>query len=317
MSKEEFKLKVSEFKKIAVMGRLGSERVAQTLLRLGEVLCQFDVRVRFDDNLQNLFHQPLWKQAEFAPIQNQGGWADLFIVVGGDGTLLGAARELVEFDTPLLGVNRGRLGFLTDIMPEQLEHDLCAVFAGHYLREDRFLLQAMIEREGQIIDQGTALNDVVLHSGPSIRMLEFDLLIDEQFVYRQRSDGLIVATPTGSTAYALSAGGPLMQPGLEAIALVPMFPHSLSSRPLLVTDLAKIRIDTNPNPEQTPSVSCDAQNHLKLHAGDRLLIEKHHRKLHLLHPSHHNYYETCRTKLGWGSRLGSDEEGEHSYELRG
>lgn len=299
------------------MGRLGSQRVTHTLHRLAEVLCQFDVQVRFDDSLQPLFSKPLDSRAEFAPILKQGHWADLFIVVGGDGTLLGAARDLVQFNTPLLGVNRGRLGFLTDIMPEQLEPDLSSVFAGQYIREDRFLLQAMIERDGNIVDQGTALNDVVLHSGPSIRMLEFDLLIDAQFVYRQRSDGLIVSTPTGSTAYALSAGGPIMQPGLDAIALVPMFPHSLSSRPLLVSDSAKICIDTNPSSEQTPSVSCDAQVHLELQAGDRLLIQKHQHKLHLLHPSHHNYYETCRSKLGWGSRLGSDEEGEHSYEFKG
>ena len=292
------------------MGRLNSDRVSQTLNRLDEVLCQFDVNVRFDDSLEPLLSQHPASTAEFAPILTQGHWADLFIVIGGDGTLLGAARELVRFNTPLLGINRGRLGFLTDIMPAQLEQDLTAVFSGHYLQEERFLLHAMIERDGEIIDQGTALNDVVLHSGPSIRMLEFDLLIDQHFVYRQRSDGLIVSTPTGSTAYALSAGGPIMQPGLEAIALVPMFPHSLSSRPLLVSDDAKIRIDTNPSTDQTPSVSCDAQVHLELQAGDRLLIEKHHHKLHLLHPSHHNYYETCRTKLGWGSRLGVDEDGE-------
>lgn len=307
-------MKASQFNNIAVMGRLSSHRVIQTLNRLDAVLSQFDVAVRFDDSLAPLLTQHPLSKAEFAPLMSQGDWADLFIVIGGDGTLLGAARDLVRFNKPLLGVNRGRLGFLTDIMPEQLEQDLTAVFAGHYLQEERFLLQAMIERDAAVIDQGVALNDVVLHSGPSIRMLEFDLLIDQQFVYRQRSDGLIVSTPTGSTAYALSAGGPIMQPGLEAIALVPMFPHSLSSRPLLVSDNAKIRIDTNPSLEQTPSVSCDAQVHLELQPGDRLLIEKHHHKLHLLHPAHHNYYETCRTKLGWGSRLGVDEDGEATDE---
>lgn len=292
------------------MGRMGSHRVSQTLQRLDEVLALFDVRVRYDQQLATLFSDRSVCQAEFTPILAQGDWADLFIVVGGDGTLLSAARDLVRFHVPVLGVNRGRLGFLTDIMPDQLEPDLTAVFAGQYLREERFLLHAKIERDGEVIDQGTALNDVVLHSGPSIRMIEFDLMIDDQFVYRQRSDGLIVSTPTGSTAYALSAGGPIMQPGLEAIALVPMFPHSLSSRPLLVSDVAKIRIDTNPSSEQTPSVSCDAQVHLQLQPGDRLLIEKHHHTLRLLHPSQHNYFETCRSKLGWGSRLGSDEEGE-------
>lgn len=290
------------------MGRLGSQRVSQALHRLAHVLSQFDVEVRFDEPLRPLFKQTVDHQ--FVTILDQGQWADLFIVVGGDGTLLSAARELVQFNVPILGVNRGRLGFLTDIMPDQLESELSSVLSGRYLREERFLLQAQVERDGAVIDQGIALNDIVLHSGPSIRMIEFDLLIDEQFVYRQRSDGLIVSTPTGSTAYALSAGGPIMQPGLEAIALVPMFPHSLSSRPLLVSDVSKIRIDTNPSLEQTPSVSCDAQVHLQLEPGDHLLIEKHLHKLHLLHPSHHNYYETCRTKLGWGSRLGSDEEGE-------
>lgn len=291
------------FHKIGIMGRLGSDTVRATLQRLGTWLSQPELECRFEASLRQIDSDPALTFVEKAEL---GVWADLIIVVGGDGTLLAAARDMARFEKPILGVNRGRLGFLTDIMPEDLEQAVGAVLGGDYMLEHRFLLSAEVERDGEVVERATALNDVVLHPGESIRMIEFDLHVDRQFVYRQRSDGLIVSTPTGSTAYALSAGGPIMQPGLDAISLVPMFPHSLTSRPLMIDGNSVVEIVIIDANRQPPRVACDAQEHMSTQRGDVIRVRKHDHRLHLLHPSDHNYYEICRTKLGWGSRLGND-----------
>uniref|UniRef100_UPI0025877027 NAD(+) kinase n=1 Tax=uncultured Pseudomonas sp. TaxID=114707 RepID=UPI0025877027 len=207
---------------------------------------------------------------------------------------------------PVLGINRGKLGFLTDIRPDELETKVAEVLDGQYLMETRFLLDAFVERGGEMIGQGDALNDVVLHPGKSTRMIEFELYIDGQFVCSQRADGLIVATPTGSTAYSLSAGGPIMHPKLDAIVVVPMYPHTLSSRPIVVSGDSTLSILVSPNMTIYPQVSCDGQNHFTCAPGDTVTIQKKPHKLRLIHPLDHNYYEICRTKLGWGSRLGDD-----------
>lgn len=294
---------VKEFNRIAVLGRLGSDSVHATLQRLNDWLGSVGIECRFDHALKPLMTDA---SAVYAAKPALGQWADLIIVVGGDGTLLAAARDMAQYEKPLLGINRGRLGFLTDIMPDALESAVGRVLEGDYLLEHRFLLDAELERDGVVVNRGTALNDVVLHTGESIRMIEFDLHVDGHFVYRQRSDGLIVSTPTGSTAYALSAGGPIMQPGLDAISMVPMFPHSLASRPLLVDGNSRISIMIGSANNPPPSVACDAQSHMMTREGDILNIRKHQHRLHLLHPSDHNYYEICRSKLGWGARLGDD-----------
>lgn len=299
------------FNKVAVLGRQGSDNVRATLHRLHHWLRGEGVDCQFESSLAEMLDD-LVADPGAGPILADksalGPWADLIVVVGGDGTLLAAARDMAQYEKPMLGINRGRLGFLTDIMPGNLESEVGAVLAGRYMLEHRFLLQAELERNGQIVWEASALNDVVLHPGESIRMIEFDLYVDDQFVYRQRSDGLIVSTPTGSTAYALSAGGPILQPGLDAISLVPMFPHSLTSRPLLVDGNSPIRIVPGRANQEPPHLSCDAQTHTPTRAGDCLHIRKHPHRLHLLHPQQHNYFEICRTKLGWGSRLGNDEE---------
>lgn len=290
----------SSFEAIGIVGRLGSDNVAHTVMRLTQLLIREGKRFAVDEPLAQAagdLNCPRMSRDEL------GAWADLIIVVGGDGTLLGAARDLARFEVPLLGINRGRLGFLTDIMPFEMEAGVMAVLGGDYVAEDRFLLQARVLRDGEELDAGCALNDVVLHSGQSIRMIEFELYIDDQFVYSQRSDGLIVSTPTGSTAYAMSAGGPLVHPSLDAMILVPMFPHSLSNRPIVVGADARLRIHVGPATGESPQVSCDAQNHLSIQAGDELHLHRYPYKLHLLHPAGHNYYEICRTKLGWGNPL--------------
>jgi NAD+ kinase len=228
---------------------------------------------------------------------------DLIIVIGGDGSMLGAARAMVAHQKPVLGVNRGRLGFLTDIMPNEIESKVAEVLDGNYITESRFLLDMAIIRQGKAMTTGDALNDVVLHPGRYIRMIDFELYIDGQFVYSQSSDGLIVSTPTGSTAYALSGGGPLMYPSMDAIVLVPLNPHTLSSRPIVVSGDSQIKLVIGEQMKTSLNITCDGQASELVKAGDEIHITKKPTRLELIHPTDHNYYETCRTKLGWGRHL--------------
>lgn len=223
---------------------------------------------------------------------------DLMIVVGGDGSMLNAARLAASRHIPVLGINRGALGFLTDIHPDHLEK-IGDVLAGNYLIEKRFLLHASLGKK----ELGVALNDVVLLPGDTARMIEFELRINNEKVCQQRADGLIVATPTGSTAYALSGGGPILHPSLNAIALVPMFPHMLSSRPIVIDGDAKIELVVCKQEEVSPYVSCDGQKSIAVFPGDRIQIKKHGEALQLLHPADYDYFATLREKLGWQMRL--------------
>ena len=207
-------------------------------------------------------------------------------------------------NVPVLGVNRGNLGFLTDIKPTEIEEKVSEVLQGRYTVDKRFLLDVTVKREGEPIAESTALNDCVLHPGKATRMIEFELWIEGQYVYNQRSDGLIVSTPTGSTAYSLSAGGPLMQPKLDAIVLVPMFPHTLSSRPIVVEGNSELKLVISESNETYPAISCDGQRNIALAPGDTVTIHKKPQKLKLLHPLNYDFYQTCREKLGWSSKPG-------------
>ncbi|SFX24235.1 NAD(+) kinase [Marinospirillum alkaliphilum] len=287
------------FRNIGLIGRLGSTRVVDTLKRLMRFLDERNYQIIVEDRTATVLLGHGFQEANRKMLAEI---CDLVIVVGGDGSLLGAARAMARTGVPVLGVNRGRLGFLTDITPDQLEEKVGEVLEGKYTAERRFLLDAEVYREGEPIGAADGLNDVVLHPGKSARMIEFDLYIEGQFVYNQRSDGLIVSTPTGSTAYALSGGGPIMHPKLDALVLVPMFPHTLSSRPIVVDGNSEIKILISGNNETYPHVSCDGQTHLVTKPGDVLYIRKKPHKLKLIHPLGHDYYEICRTKLGWNSQ---------------
>jgi NAD+ kinase len=232
-----------------------------------------------------------------------GETCDLVIVVGGDGSMLSAARTMARHNTPLLGVNRGRLGFLTDISPDEIDIRVPEVLDGRYEREERFLLDVAVERDGEVIGRADALNDVVVNSGTSAQMIEFDLYINEAFVYRQRADGLIISTPTGSTAYSLSGGGPIMHPALDAVVLVPMFPHTLSSRPIVVDGNSRIRIAIAEGNAIHPPVTCDGQVNMTARPGDCVDIYKKPHPMTLIHPLEHNFYASCRDKLRWGNSL--------------
>lgn len=291
---------MEQFKLIGVIGRTGNVEVVETLERLKTFLLSRHLNVVIEESMAQLLPEHGLK---VCTRKEMGEACDLVIVIGGDGSLLGAARAVARYNVPVLGINRGSLGFLTDIQPDRLEEQIGEVLDGKFIIESRFLLEMELKRDGEVIGRSDALNEVVLHPGKVTRMIRFELFIDGQFVYSQRSDGLIVATPTGSTAYALSGGGPIMHPRMDAIVLVPMHPHTLSSRPLVIDGNSEIKIVIDTDNVSYPQLSCDGQVHISAAPGDVLLIRKKPFKLRLIHPLNHNYYEVCRTKLGWGNRL--------------
>lgn len=293
---------MTSFKNIGLIGRLGSARAVDTLKRLVRYLDKRGLHVIIEDRTATVL---LDHGQQEASRDRLGEICDLVIVVGGDGSMLGAARALCLSGTPVLGINRGRLGFLTDVSPDEMEVKVGEVLDGHFEIEERFLLDAQVYRNDMPVGAGDALNDVVVHPGKAVRMIEFELFIDGQFVYSQRSDGLIIATPTGTTAYALSGGGPIVHPGIDAITLVPMFPHTLSSRPIVVGGGSEIRIHIGETNEAYPHVSCDGQTRVVSKPDDILYVRRKPQRLKLVHPFGHNFYEVCRSKLGWSSRLGA------------
>ncbi len=293
---------MTDFKRIALVASLDMPKVTATLNRLAQLLPEHGHEVVIESGTARLVSAGGLPTCDRDQL---GGRVDLVIVVGGDGSMLAAARDLVDTGVPLLGVNRGRLGFLTDIMPSQVETRLMDVLGGKYRTSDRHLLHMTVLRKGEMVGEGLALNDVVIHPGMSVRMMEFELYVDDQFVYSQRSDGLIVSTPTGSTAYALSGGGPIVHPKLNATVLVPMNPHTLSNRPIVVDGDSRIRIYVGHRRELQPHITCDGQTHVVSEPGDAIEIERLPRAVRLIHPCDHNFYETCRDKLGWGSHLGN------------
>lgn len=229
--------------------------------------------------------------------------SDLAIVVGGDGTLLQAGRLLTPHNIPIVGINLGRVGFLVDVLPEDMVTQLNLMLSGHFIEEQRGLLQAYAWRGENLLGSGTALNDVVLHSRNEIRMIEFTTAIDGNFVIKQRADGLVVATATGSTAYALSSGGPILHPSIDANVLVPICPHTLSNRPLVVNSQSQIEISLCSQHSVDSRVSFDGHNNIELVSGDTIRIQAHPKKMRLLHPESYDYYHILRSKLHWGTQL--------------
>ncbi len=290
------------FKRIALVGRYGTPEAHDTLEKLIHFLQKKSVKLLIEAETAKFLTQHTLETVEREALAQS---CDLVIVIGGDGSLLNAARAVVEAEIPVIGINRGMLGFLTDLSPDNFEDCLNAILQGDYQEERRFLLCAEIYADKGICRVGDALNDVVLYAGEVARMIEFELYVDGQFVYSQRSDGLIIATPTGSTAYALSGGGPILQPSLEAIVLVPMFPHTLTSRPIVVNShsIIELRIAKTYS-EIHPAISCDGQQLVALSPGAKLRIHRKEKTLKLIHPKEYNYYNTLRTKLEWGSKLG-------------
>lgn len=300
----------SSFSTVGLIGRRGTATIRDSLEVVLKLLLSRGHKVVVEDDTAEIMgngarsDRDLYERVSRLAI---GERADLIVVVGGDGSLLGVGRDLAHCGVPVVGVNRGGLGFLADIAPEQIEAALGEVLAGKFREEDHFLLDARIIREGKEIAGSPALNDVVVHLGGMSRMLEFSLWIDDEFVYDQRSDGVIIASPTGSTAYALSAGGPIMHPSLDAIVVVPMFPHTLTSRPLMVRGQSRIRVSVG-GKDPEARVSCDSQVDFLLESGDEVLISKYATPLRLIYPLEHSFFEACRSKLDWASRLGGGSD---------
>ena len=290
----------ASFQTVGLVGRSQQDGLEPVLDELLALLKARGATILIEDRLAEISPEEGLPRCSVEQIGEQ---ADLVIVIGGDGSLLGAARTLARFDIPVLGVNRGRLGFLTDISPDELHTQVPQVLDGQYSRENRFLLDAHVIRDGRVVGRADALNDVVVNSGTSAQMIELELYINDIFVYRQRADGLIVSTPTGSTAYSLSGGGPIMHPTLDAVVLVPMFPHALSSRPIVVEGNSEIRIDVLGRNRIHPPVTCDGQVNMTARPGDSVLIRKKPERLTLLHPLGHSFYASCRDKLRWSNAL--------------
>lgn len=291
---------MGQFSTIAIVGRPDHEGVVDSVDKLSGFLTSRSVKVIMDKVTADLIANT---EVQIYPRAEISSHCDLVIVVGGDGSMLNMAKFIASEEVPVLGVNRGKLGFLTDVLPEDIEEQLAQVLDGQYTLEKRFLLEVELRRGESSSDLGSALNDVVLHPGQAAQMIEFELFVDDRFVYSQESDGLIVATPTGSTAYALSAGGPIMHPSLNAVVLVPMYPHSLSSRPIVIDGDSEIRLLVSAKESLQPQLSCDGEIRHSVVAGDEILVRKKALPLLLIHPPNHSFYQACRSKLGWGSRL--------------
>ncbi|MEE3301315.1 MAG: NAD(+) kinase [Pseudomonadota bacterium] len=291
---------MTDFKRIGLVGRPDHSGVVDSLLRLLAFLGNQDVDIVLDDVTAGLIENPGVNECTREELSSR---CDLVIVVGGDGSILNVAKFIASDQVPVIGINRGKLGFLTDVLPNEIETNIANVLNGNYSVDKRFLLDVVARRGTTEHNLGSALNDVVLHPGKAAQMIEFELFIDDKFVYSQESDGLIVSTPTGSTAYSLSAGGPIMHPHLNAVVLVPMYPHSLNSRPIVIDGDSEIKLIVAAKESLEPQLSCDGEVLYTAVAGDEFLVTKKTVPLQLIHPPNHSFYQACRSKLGWGSRL--------------
>lgn len=282
------------FRHVAIVGKHQAPGIRPVLEEIAQFLCSqgLDVSLEAETALNTgltgydaLSHDELGKAC------------DLAVVVGGDGTMLGFAREMARYGVPLLGINQGRLGFITDIPIERWRESLAPVLAGDYEVEPRAMLEGAVLRDGESIFSGLALNDVVVSRGGTAGMVELKIEVGEQFVANMRADGLIVASPTGSTAYALSAGGPILHPSIAGWLLVPIAPHTLSNRPIVLPDLGEVSLEILAG--RDASVNFDMQSLASLLHGDRITVRRSQHQVRFLHPQGWSYYATLRRKLRW------------------
>jgi len=283
--------------RIALIGKPDAPRIGELLPRIYHHLTARGLTVTLDSDCATLLPAPL----PSLPLDRLGRSADLAVVVGGDGTLLSAARAMAERRVPLVGINLGRLGFLVDISPEECLDRLDQILAGHYRCEERHLLRARILCQGEVIHERTAVNDVVVRSSNATRMIEIVTHIDGTFFNAQRSDGLIVSTPTGSTAYALSGGGPILHPTLKAIVLVPINPHTLSNRPVVIAAHSAVEITFRPSKQFQAQMACDSVAIPDVKVTDTIRIVTDPQPFRMLHPADHDFYQILRAKLNWSS----------------
>ncbi|MDR2032000.1 MAG: NAD(+)/NADH kinase [Azoarcus sp.] len=286
-----------KFNNISLIGKFQSADGAETVLELARFVREHGLEVWIEQGTAGAIGRT--DGFTVAAYEEIAGKADLAVIVGGDGTLLNAARRLGERAVPLVGVNLGRLGFLTDLPRVDALRQLGEILDGRYREESRFMLDAEVVRGGQRIFHTLALNDVVVNRGNLGRMIEFELLVDDEFVYTLRSDGMIVATPTGSTAYALAANGPILHPGVGGIALVPLCPNALSARPVTLPDTCRIEIVLMP--PHDARIHFDGATYCDVRAGDRLRLMRSAQEVRLLHSESYSYFAMLREKLHWST----------------
>ncbi len=286
------------FKIIGILGKSSDPRIGVTLNLLYDYLEAAHCTVIIEEDCAPFLEG---KAVQACPIETIGQHCDLAIAVGGDGTFLGAVRAVVAYDIPIIGINLGRLGFLVDISPDDLPEKLHRILQGHYTEEKRYLLRTKIIRDGQIIHEETAVNEVVVHRWVTPSMIEIITKIDNVFLNSQRSDGLIISTPTGSTAYSLSAGGPILSPQLNALVLVPLNPHTLSNRPIVIAASSEIEISFCQTKQISALVTCDHIEIPKVLISDKILIKQEPKPIRILHPEGHDFFHILRNKLNWSS----------------
>jgi NAD+ kinase len=282
------------FRHVAIYGKPRAEGIREPLNAIARIVEKKGLTPMFDAATRDLVGL---KEHVGYPLEAIGAEADVAVVLGGDGTMLGIARELSRYRIPLIGINHGRLGFMTDIALDQMPEVLSAMLAGQYETDRRALLESRILRDGAAIFQARAFNDVVVSRGGSGGMVEFTVRVDGVTMYNQRADGLILATPTGSTAYALSANGPILHPSLAGLVLVPVAPQTLSNRPITLPDASVVEIEITD--EREAAAHFDMQSFSLLAPGDVVRTQRCADDVVLLHPVGYNYFATLRQKLHW------------------
>jgi len=287
---------VSRFRHAALVGKYQAQGIRGVL----EEIAQFLIRQGLEVSLEQQTAQSTGLTEHGALTTDElGRQCDLAIVVGGDGTMLGIARQLARHNTPLVGINQGRLGFITDIAVDRFAQALAPMIAGDYEEERRSMLTGTVERDGERIFEGFALNDVVVSRGTASSMIELKVEIGPEFASNLRADGVILASPTGSTAYALSAGGPILHPSIAGWVLVPIAPHDLSNRPIVLPDTSDVCVEIVSG--RDASVSFDMQQLASLLHGDRIVVRRSRDQVRFLHPRGWSYYATLRRKLHWNA----------------
>ncbi|MBJ7379290.1 MAG: NAD kinase [Polynucleobacter sp.] len=282
------------FRRIALIGKHQDDSMGGHIQELADLLAKLGCEVYLEDSTAS--HYEI-KGLSKLKIEQFSTEVDLAIVLGGDGTMLGIGRQLAGSHVPLVGINLGRLGYITDIPFNEIQHVLPDMIQGQYEADPRTLLQASITRKDQEIHRGLALNDVVVNRSGLSGMVELCVRVNGTFMYNQRSDGLIVATPTGSTAYAMSAGGPILHPRVSGIVMVPIAPHALSNRPIVLAQDFSIQIEITGGREVI--VNFDMQSSTKLAIGDRIDVQLSNKSVTFLHPKGHSDYQALREKLHW------------------
>ncbi len=285
--------------KIGIIVRIENSKVKDSLNFLHAQLQKLGADILFHTSCQGILNDNKTRYVDFADFADR----DACIVIGGDGTLLHASRALVDLNVPIIGINMGRLGFLVDISPHEASKKISEIFNGHYSTEERFLFRAEVEEDKEIKSCELAANDIVISNYQHQRMIELQTFVDGRYINHERADGLIASTPTGSTAYALSSGGPIVHPALNVLTLVPICPHSLSHRPLVISADSTIEIVLDSNSEFRAQVSFDGQSGQVINPGGCVRITRYEKTVKLIHPQDYDYFGILRAKLNWGKTL--------------